>query len=115
MQDPPAADDLLIAMENAADDIPFHILRLYVAGPTPRSTRAIVNTRKICERHLKNNYSLEVVDIRSRPEAARGDQIIAVPTLVRAEPLPLRRFIGDLSNTPRILAAMGLEDTPLKT
>ena len=106
-------DDALSAMENAdGEAIPFHVLRLYVAGPTPQSTRAIVNTRKICEQYLKNRYSLEVVDIRARPETARGDQIIAVPTLVKASPLPLRRFIGDLSNTSRILAGMNLEESP---
>lgn len=94
------------------EEVPFHVLRLYVAGPTSQSTRAIVNTRKICEQYLKDRYSLEVVDIRARPEAASLDQIIAVPTLVKAEPLPLRRFIGDLSDTSRILAAMKLQQSP---
>lgn len=106
MDEPADAANLMLAM----GDVPFHVLRLYIAGPTPQSTRAIVNTRKICESYLKNRYSLEVVDIRILPEAARRDQIIAVPTLVKAEPLPLRRFIGDLSDTSRILAAMGLQE-----
>ena len=85
-----------------------YVLRLYIAGPTGLSNRAIVNTRKICEEHLKNRYDLEVVDICKHPAAARNEQIIAAPTLVRKMPLPVRRFVGDMSNTPKMLAGLGL-------
>ena len=92
-----------------------YLLRLYVAGTTPRSNRAIVNIRKICEEHLKGRYELEVVDVVKNPTLAVGEQIIAAPTLVKKLPLPLRRFIGDLSETERILLGLDLrkqEGTP---
>jgi circadian clock protein KaiB len=82
--------------------------RLYTAGPTPQSTRALVNIRRICEEHLKGRYDLEVVDLLENPEVATQDQIIAAPTLAKLLPLPTRRFIGDLSQTERILAALHL-------
>lgn len=85
-----------------------YILRLYVAGPTAQSTRAIVNTRKICEEYFKGRYDLEVVDICKHPGLARSEQIVAAPTLVRQQPLPVRRFVGDMSKTERILAGLGL-------
>lgn len=85
-----------------------YILRLYVAGPTPQSTRAVVNIRKICDEHLRGRYQLEVVDLLQNPAAAQRDQIIAAPTLARIFPLPPRRFIGDLSQTDRILKGLGL-------
>jgi len=85
-----------------------YLLRLYVAGTTPRSNRAIVNIRKICEEHLKGRYELEVVDVVKNPSLAAGEQIIAAPTLVKKLPLPLRRFIGDLSETERILLGLDL-------
>ncbi len=84
------------------------ILRLYIAGTTPRSTRAVANIREICERNLNGRYDLEVIDIYQNPVLARGEQIIAAPTLVKQLPLPLRRFIGDLSDTERILVGMDL-------
>lgn len=84
-----------------------YVLRLFVSGVTPRSTRAIANIKKICEKHLKGRYELEVVDIYQQPERARDEQVIAVPTLVKTLPLPLRRFIGDLSDTEKVL--VGLE------
>ncbi|OGN91040.1 MAG: hypothetical protein A2158_07200 [Chloroflexi bacterium RBG_13_46_14] len=84
-----------------------YILRLYVSGLTIRSTRAIENLRKICEENLKGRYDLEIIDIFQQTEAARSEQIIAAPTLIKKLPLPLRRFIGDLSDTERIL--VGLE------
>ena len=92
-----------------------YLLRLYVAGTTPRSNRAIVNIRKICEEHLRGRYELEVVDVVRNPSLAAGEQIIAAPTLVKKLPLPLRRFIGDLSETERILLGLDLrkqEDIP---
>jgi circadian clock protein KaiB len=83
-------------------------LRLYIAGLTPRSTKAIQNIRKICEEHLEGRYDLQVVDIYQQPVLAEGEQIIAAPTLIKLLPLPLRRFIGDMSNTERILVGMDL-------
>lgn len=85
-----------------------YVLRLYITGTTPRSTQAIMNIRKICEEHLKGRYTLEVVDIYQQPTLAEGEQIIAAPTLIRKLPLPLRRFIGDMSNTDRILLGLDL-------
>ncbi len=85
-----------------------HILRLYVAGMTPQSRRAIANIKQICEEHLKGRYSLEVIDIYQQPVLAEGEQIIATPTLVKKLPMPLRRLLGDLSNTERVLVGLDL-------
>lgn len=87
------------------------ILRLYVAGMTARSRRAIENVRAVCERHLLNRYDLEVIDVYQQPTLAKGEQIIAAPTLVKRLPLPLRRVIGDMSDTERLL--VGLDLVPL--
>ena len=84
------------------------VLRLYVAGQTPNSVRAIDNIKHICEEYLKGRFELEVVDIYQQPVLAKGDQIIAVPTLMRKLPLPLRKFIGDMSATERILVGLDL-------
>jgi circadian clock protein KaiB len=84
------------------------VLRLYVAGQTQNSVRAIENIKRICEEYLKGRYSLEVVDIYQQPVLAKGDQIIAVPTLMRKLPLPLRKFIGDMAATERILVGLDL-------
>jgi circadian clock protein KaiB len=89
-----------------------YVLRLYVTGMTPRSTRAIENIKKICDEDLNGRCDLEVIDIYQRPVLAKGDQIIATPTLVKKLPLPLRRFIGDLSDAERIL--LGLDLKPKK-
>jgi len=86
-----------------------YVLRLYVAGATPRSTEAIVNIKKICEEHLKGRYELEVIDIYQQPVLAKGEQIIAAPTLVKKLPLPLRRFIGSMHNIDRILVGLDLK------
>jgi circadian clock protein KaiB len=83
-------------------------LRLYVTGTTPHSARAIGNIRAICEAHLEGRYDLEVVNIFENPQLAEGEQIIAAPTLIKKLPLPLRRFIGDMSNTERILIGLDL-------
>jgi circadian clock protein KaiB len=83
-------------------------LRLYVAGMTPTSIRAFENLKKICEQHLQGIYSIQVVDLLERPKLARGDQIIAVPTLVRRLPTPVKKIIGDLSNTERVLVGLDL-------
>ena len=85
-----------------------YVLRLYVTGTTSQSTRAISNIRKICEEHLQGRYELEVVDIAQYPTLAIGEQIIAAPTLIKRLPLPLRRFIGDMSQTERILLGLDL-------
>jgi circadian clock protein KaiB len=85
-----------------------HLLRLYVAGTTPRSSRAIKTLRAICEEHLKGRYRLEVIDIYQRPALARDEQIVATPTLIRALPPPLRRLIGDLSDVDRVLVGLDL-------
>src|SRR5215475_5540486 len=85
-----------------------YVLRLYIAGTTPRSTRAVANIRDICEHKLNGRYDLEVIDIYQKPALAKGEQIIAAPTLVKKLPLPLRRFIGDLSDADRILIGMDL-------
>jgi len=84
-----------------------YVLRLYITGMTEKSTQAIANIRQICEDHLKGLYDLEVIDIYQQPVLARGDQIIAAPTLVKKLPLPLRRFIGNLSDREKVL--LGLE------
>ncbi len=87
-------------------------LRLYVAGQTPNSIRAFSNLKKICEEHLAGQYRIEIVDLLLNPQLAKGDQILAVPTLVRKLPEPVRKIIGDLSNTERVL--VGLDLRPVK-
>lgn len=83
-------------------------LRLYVAGQTPKSLSAIANLKAICEQHLEQNYSIEVIDLLENPQLAAGDQILAVPTLVRKLPPPLKRIIGNLSNVERVLVGLDL-------
>ncbi len=85
-----------------------YVLRLYVTGATPRSLQAIENIKRICEEHLQGRYLLEVVDVYQQPVLAKGQQIVAAPTLIRHLPLPLRRFIGDMANTDRILLGLDL-------
>ncbi len=85
-----------------------YVLRLYVTGMTVRSKRAIQNLKKICEDHLKGHYDLEVIDIYRDPILAKGDQIIATPTLIKEIPAPLRKFIGDMSETEKILLGLDL-------
>lgn len=86
-------------------------LRLYVAGQTPKSLAAFANLKKICEEHLKGCYKIEVIDLLKNPILAKGDQILAIPTLVRKLPEPVRKIIGDLSNTERVL--VGLDVRPI--
>ena len=83
-------------------------LRLYTAGQTPKSVAALANLKRVCEEHLAGNYSIEVVDLMKNPRLAKEDEIIAIPTLVRKIPAPLRKIIGDLSNTERVLAGLDL-------
>ncbi len=86
----------------------FWELRLYAAGQTPRAIRAFANLKLICEEHLKGKYRIEVIDLLLNPQLASGDQILAVPTLVRKLPVPVRKIIGDLSNTERVLVGLDL-------
>ena len=83
-------------------------LKLYVAGQTPRSLAAVANLQKLCEEHLAGKYSIELVDLLRNPQLARGDQIVAIPTLVRRLPPPIKKIIGDLSNTERVLVGLQL-------
>ena len=86
-----------------------YILILYVAGQSPKSVNAIANIKKICEEHLQGRYRLEVIDLYQQPQLAPGEQIIALPTLLRRVPPPLRRIIGDLSNTERVLVGLDIK------
>jgi circadian clock protein KaiB len=83
-------------------------LRLYVAGQTPKAVRAFANLRKICDEHLAGRYRIEVIDLLDDPRLGRGDQILALPTLVRRLPYPIKKIIGDLSNTERVLVGLDL-------
>jgi circadian clock protein KaiB len=84
-------------------------LRLYVAGQTPRSMTAFKNLKNICEEYLQGQYHIEVIDLMENPTLARGDQILAIPTLVRKLPQPIRKIIGDLSNTERVLVGLDIQ------
>jgi circadian clock protein KaiB len=87
-------------------------LRLYVAGQSPKSLTAFANLKKLCEEHLKGQYSIEVIDLMVNPQLAKGDQILALPTLIRKIPEPMKRIIGDLSNSEKVL--VGLDIKPLE-
>lgn len=88
-------------------------LRLYVAGKTEKSVKALTNLKRYCEEHLKGQYRIEVIDLLEKPQLAEGDQILAIPTLVRKVPEPIRKIIGDLSNEEKVL--VGLNIKPLNT
>lgn len=94
--------------EPVAADASRYILRLFVTGQTRRSVRAVENVRQICERHLKDRYDLEVVDIYQQPELAARHQLIAAPTLIKEMPLPIRRLVGDMSDNARVLSGLNL-------
>jgi circadian clock protein KaiB len=83
-------------------------LRLYVAGPTPKSIAAFRNLERLCDEHLAGRYRIEIIDLMKNPQLARGDQILAVPTLVRKLPVPIRKIIGNLSDTERVLVGLDL-------
>ena len=85
-------------------------LRLYVAGQTEKSVRAFANLKRICEEHLAGQYRIEVIDLLKNPQLAEGDQILAIPTLVRKLPAPVKKIIGDLSNTERVLVGLDLRE-----
>ena len=97
-----------IPADNARGLMQKYSLCLYIAGATPRSMRAVANLKKICAEYLHDNYTLDVVDLYQQPQLAEGEQIIAVPTLIRKLPLPVRRIVGDLSDTVRVLAVLDL-------
>ena len=87
-------------------------LRLYVAGSTPQSQRAIASIKRVCDEHLAGRFDLEVIDIYQQPKLTAGEQIVAAPTLIKKLPLPLRRFVGDLSSLERILVGLDLRPAP---
>ncbi len=88
-----------------------YLLRLFVTGATPKSVRAITNIRQICDQHLKGRYKLEVVDVYRQPELVKGQDLVAAPTLIKLLPKPLRRFVGDMVNTERVLVGLDLRPT----
>jgi circadian clock protein KaiB len=97
------------ATVNAEPGNEKYILKLYITGMTPRSRAAVENIKKICREYLNDNYELEVVDVYQQPTLARGEQIIAAPTLIKKLPLPLRRLIGDMSQTDRVLLGLDIK------
>jgi len=97
--------------ERASPSAEILELRLYVAGQTPKSLAALANLKRICDEHLKDKYRIEVVDLVRNPQLAQGDQILAIPTLVRRVPTPLRKIIGDLSNTERVLVGLDIRSS----
>ncbi len=94
-------------LESSPDS--FYLLKLYVLGTTPNSQHAIKNIKNICEEYLQGRYTLEVIDLYQQPQLAQGEQIIAIPTLIRKLPLPLRRILGDLSNAERVLVGLDIQ------
>jgi circadian clock protein KaiB len=100
-------------MTEHEDDIPASEkweLRLYVAGQTPRCVKAFANLKRLCEEHMPGQYRIEVIDLMQNPQLAEGDQILAIPTLVRKLPEPVKKIIGDLSNTERVLVGLDLRE-----
>ncbi len=102
----PAQPKVTTATRKAASS--RYMLKLYVAGRSPKSVNAIANIKTLCEAHLQGRYALEVIDLYQQPQLAQGEQIIAVPTLIRKRPPPLRRIIGDMSNTERVLVGLDI-------
>lgn len=94
--------------ENTLDDPEIWELRLYIAGNSPKSAAAFANLKKLCQEHLPGRYKIEVIDLLKQPQLSAGDQIVAIPTLVRKLPTPLRKIVGDLSNTERTLVGLQL-------
>ena len=90
------------------DDKIEYILRLFITGATPNSIRAVTNLKAICEEHIKGQYSLEIIDVYQQRDLAEQEQIIALPLLIRKDPLPEKRMIGDLSNTEKVLKGLGI-------
>lgn len=88
---------------------PKYVLKLFITGASPNSTRAIVNLREVCDTYIKGNYTLEIIDIYQQPLLAENEQIVALPTLIKSYPLPTRRLIGDMSNKEKVLRGLGYE------
>ena len=103
-------DDIEVTISKPYKDKDRYILRLYVTGSTSRSIMAITNLKKICEEYLEGRYDLEVIDLYQKPSLAKGDQIIAAPTLIKQLPLPFRRIIGDMSNKEKVLFGLDLKE-----
>ena len=93
---------------------PAYVLRLYVAGTTPRSLRALSNIKAICEEHLHGRYDLQVIDVYQQPGLAKSEHVLAVPTLIKKLPAPLQKWIGDLSNTEQVLVGLDLRPKPAR-
>ncbi|MGB3221702.1 MAG: circadian clock KaiB family protein [Desulforhopalus sp.] len=108
MKEKPVENTSTEAFETALDGTPNYVLKLFVSGMTSCSVRAVQNIRKICHENLEGRVELEVIDIYQQPEMAKQEQIVAVPTLIKKLPLPLRQFIGDLSDTEKILVGLNL-------
>jgi len=96
------------SLSGGSDDSTKYLLKLYVTSTTPSSSRAVANIRKLCEEHLPGRYHLEIVDITQNPEIAKKEQLIGAPTLIKRLPAPLRRFIGDMSNTEKLILGLDL-------
>ena len=96
-------------MKSRTKEKPKYLLRLYVTGQTPRSLKSVENLQHLCEKHLPGRFSLEVIDIYQQPALAAEGQIIAAPTLIKATPLPLRRLVGDFSDTERVVLGLDLK------
>lgn len=96
------------SLEALEPEVGFWDLRLYVAGQTPKSVAAFANLKRICEEHMGGRYQIEVIDLVEKPQLAKGDQILAIPTLVRKLPEPMRKIIGDLSNTEKVLVGLDI-------
>ena len=109
MKADPNPQDKTTSAAEAPDGYDF---RLYISGPAAASARAVVNTRRFCELHLPGRYRLHILDLSENVALATADQIVAAPTLIRLSPLPVRRFIGDMSNVARLLSSLGV-DTPV--
>jgi circadian clock protein KaiB len=104
------SNDTLQELEKLVADLaqPSYVFRLFVSGTTPRSSQAIANVRRLCERYLPGRYQLEVVDVYQQPASTRQQQVIAVPTLIKEFPLPPQRFVGDMSDSDRIVIGLNL-------
>lgn len=107
----PGGKDVKAPLQISADpDAARYRLKLYVAGQTPKSIRAVANLTRFCEKYLSGRYEIQVIDLLVHPQLASGDQIIAVPTLVRKLPLPIRKIIGDLSDETRMLVGLDMQE-----
>jgi len=105
---PPSTKPKVKSVSGKKQASDYYILKLYVAGLSPKSAAAIANINKICEENLQGRYQLDVIDLYQQPQLAEGEQIIAIPTLIKKLPPPLRRIIGDLSNTERVLVGLDI-------